>query len=368
MDLHLIRHIFAKLALLKGCNINPPVFLVFSFIIIPPFSAHANPPCWLSNLNIEHKQIYGVASTISASNLPPLHFAKANAINNWLLSEGQTEIKFDINLTTIEKYDLGGENLYFLADYQQKNKVYSLVSTNPNASNTSQACAITSCNIQQCSPSWICEDHSEQVSFISVAAPTIFTNNQIKKIIDNSQSIANTINRAKVVGVIDLLHSDTSHLTISNIQQRYSITDLSQQTNTITIGEMCTDKGTLYSQVTLNTPNIRAFHNWMDQPLLGNISGVVGYAKGQTSTGRLSDLLNVAVRRGLFEMAKTKNINVENDLKLTSNTDGYYSLMSKSHQYTESIVSAYIADMKMKINDKLQPEIFIWLLENKDKS
>mgnify|MGYP005995261577 CR=1 FL=1 len=346
MDLHLIRHIFAKLALLKGCNINPPVFLAFSFII-PPFSAHANPPCWLSNLNIEHKQIYGVASTISASNLPPLHFAKANAINNWLLSEGQTEIKFDINLTTIEKYDLGGENLYFLADYQQKNKVYSLVSTNPNASNTSQTCAITSCNIQQCSPSWICEDHSKQVSFISVAAPTIFANNQIKKIIDNSQSIANTINRAKVVGVIDLLHSDTSHLTISNIQQRYSITD---------------------SQVTLNTPNISAFHNWMDQPLLGNILGVVGYAKGQTSTGRISDLLNVAVRRGLFEMAKTKNINVENDLKLTSNTDGYYSLMSKSHQYTESIVSAYIADMKMKINDKLQPEIFIWLLENKDKS
>ena len=67
-------------------------------------------------------------------------------------------------------------------------------------------------------------------------------------------------------------------------------------------------------------------------------------------------------------MAKAKNINVKNNLKLVINEQGYYSLVRKSHQYTESVVSAYIADMKMKINDKLQPEIFIWLLENKDRS
>lgn len=339
---------------------------MFSFLLFLPFSTFAQQPCWLTNLNIDHKTIYGVSSKISASNTPALHFAKNNALNNWLLSEGFPPVKIKENLAPLKQYSIQQQTIYFLDEYEENNRIYSLVSDKPSSDFTSQSCEIKSCDIKQCSPLWLCENTSDNISIISTSARTAMPNTQIQSIIKNAQDIAQTINNAHVKGYIETLHLNSEQVTVSNVQQRYSITNLVKHQPKVTIGEMCNLKGTLLSQVSLNQKNISSDHNWMDQPLLGDILGVVGYAKGQSSTGRLSDLMQIAVRRALFEMAKAKNINVKNNVKLVINEQGYYSLVRKSHQYTESIVSAYIADMKMKINDKLQPEIYIWLLENKD--
>jgi hypothetical protein len=329
------------------------------------FSALASKPCWLTNLNTNNKAMYGVSSKISASNKPALHFAKANAVNNWLLSEGLTTQTFTGDLSELNKYESQDQVLYFLDQYEEQNKIYSLVSNTEDY--LPKQCDVKTCDIKQCSPAWLCENTSENLSVIGVATRSAFANNQILGMIKNAQALAQIINSAHVKGNISSYHTDSNQLSISNIQERYSITDLDNTVPKITIGEMCTLSGTLFSQVNLNSKNRVSSHDWMVQPLLGNVLGVVGYAKGQTSTGRISDLLQIAVRRGLFEMAKAKNIKVENNSKLALNKQGYYSLVRQSHQSTESVVSAYIADMKMKINEKLQPEIFIWLLENKDK-
>jgi hypothetical protein len=370
MDCRLITQFFATAMFIK--HGYEKTLLTFSFLVLfvlTPFPLLASKPCWLNDLNSvnnhEQKMIYGVSSKISASKLPALHFAKVNALNNWLLSEGFEVIQFERDLSTLKQYDINGQTLYFLDYYEEHNKIYSLVSSDANYS--LQQCDIQTCDIKQCSPLWLCENISDNISIIGISARSAVANEQIRSVIKNAQSLAQTINHAYVQGVVNSFNSDSNDLKISNIQERYSITSLDHQMAKVTVGEMCSLKGTLFSQVTFNTTSIGGSHNWMDQPLLGNTLGVVGHAKGQTSTGRISGLLQVAVRRGLFEMAKAKNIKVENNLKLALNEQGYYSLMRQSHQSTESIVSAYIADMKMKINEKSQPEIFIWLLENKDK-
>jgi hypothetical protein len=369
MDCRLITQFFANAVFIKRSTKKTLTVISFmALVVIPQSPAFASTPCWLTNLNTDNKNIYGVSSKISASNRPALHFAKANALNNWLLSEGLSPVQIKENLAPLKQYSVQQYTVYFLDEYEENNRIYSLVSNKPSPDYTSQSCEVNSCDIKQCSPLWLCENTSDNIAIIAVSERTAMPNTQIKSVIQNAQDIAQTINNAHVKGYIDTLHSNTDQIKVSNIQQRYSITNLTEHQPRVTIGEMCSHTGTLYAQVTLNKKSIGSEHNWMDQPLLGDILGVVGYAKGQTSTGRLSDLIDVAVRRALFEMAKAKNINVKNNLKLVINEQGYYSLVRKSHQYTESIVSAYIADMKMKINDKLQPEIFIWLLENKDRS
>jgi hypothetical protein len=369
MDCRLITQFFANAVFIKYSTKKTLTVVSFmALVVIPQFPAFASKPCWLTNLNIDHKNIYGVSSKISASNMPALHFAKANALNNWLLSEGLKPVGVIENLAPLEQYTTQQHTIYFVDQYEENNRIYSLVSDRPDTDSISRSCEVNTCDIKQCSPLWLCENTSDNISIIAVSERTAMPNTQIKSVIQNAQNIAETINNAHVKGYVDILHSQTKQTAISNTQQRYSITQLTEHQPKVTIGEMCSHRGTLFSQVTLNKQVIGSEHNWVDQPLLGDILGVVGYAEGQTSTGRLSDLINVAVRRALFEMAKAKNINVKNNLKLVINEQGYYSLVRKSHQYTESVVSAYIADMKMKINDKLQPEIFIWLLENKDRS
>jgi len=371
MDCHLITQFFSNEVFIKHSTKNKlPVISFLALFVLPQFSVLASKPCWLTDLSAvsdtDNKSMYGVSSKFSASNMPALHFAKANALNNWLLSEGLETMKFEDDLSPLKQYDINGQTLYFLDEYQEQNKIYSLVSAETNYA--ALQCDVKTCDIKQCSPLWLCESTSDNISVIGVSAPSAMANNQIRSVIKNAQSLAQTINRAYIQGVVSSFNSDSNDLITSNIQERYSITSLDHQTPKVTIGEMCSVKGTLFSQVTLNNTRIGTSHNWMVQPLLGNTLGVVGHAKGQTSTGRISDLLQVAVRRALFEIAKAKNIKVENNLKLALNEQGYYSLVRQSHQSTESIVSAYIADMKMKINEKLQPEIFIWLLENKDQS
>jgi hypothetical protein len=105
-------------------------------------------------------------------------------------------------------------------------------------------------------------------------------------------------------------------------------------------------------------------HDWFSSPSLGQRTGVIGFSQGLTSTGRLSDLIKVAAKNGLIELAKTKNIKIENDSEVKLNNDGYYSLFSKSEHKTDAIVSAFMADIKMEINSNAQPSISIWLLEN----
>lgn len=367
MDCRLITQFFSNAVFIKRSTKKTLTVISFmALVVIPQFPAFASTPCWLTNLNADNKNIYGVSSKISASNIPALHFAKSNALNNWLLSEGFSPVKIKENLAPLKQYSINQQTIYFLDEYEENNRIYSLVSDKPSSDFISQRCEIKSCDIKQCSPAWLCENTNDNISIISTSERTTMPNTQIQSIIKNAQDIAQTINNAQVKGYIQTLHSNSQQVTVANIQQRYSITNLANYQPKITIGEMCDLKGTLLSQVSLNKKNINSDHNWMDQPLLGDILGVVGYAKGQSSTGRLSDLIQIAAKRALFEMAKAKNINVKNNVKLVINEQGYYSLVRKSHQYSESIVSAFIADMKMKINDKLQPEIYIWLLENKD--
>jgi hypothetical protein len=130
---------------------------------------------------------------------------------------------------------------------------------------------------------------------------------------------------------------------------------------------MCKVGETTIGQVMFPKTDIGKNHDWLLEPNVDDWTGAVGYAKGATSTGRLSDLTQYAVRRGLFELAQQKNIALYSDLELKVSNNGYYSLVRRSEQSTEALISAFVADMKMELNKYRQPEVFIWLLENKGK-
>jgi len=311
------------------------------------------------------KNIYGIATKFSASLLPPLHFAKLNAINNWMLSEGLEKIAVNQRLDELDSFQINGRTLYFIDHYENSNRVYSLVSEKDITRDIGSMCPIQQCQIIKCEPSWLCDGESREMQVIGISAQTTHPNEQIRHIIRNAQDLVRISARAQLQGQVYLRNIDTNHITQSSIQQSFRITELESAYSNVKIANLCHYNGNLLAQTLFNFEPVIDKKDWMTAPNYGSHFGVVGHAKGQTSTGRTSDLVEVAMRRGLFELAKAKNIYIENEVDLRLNDNGAYALVRISQQTTESVISAFIADMKMELDDKLQPEIFIWLLENK---
>lgn len=276
-------------------------------------------------------------------------------------------IEINQNLAKLEQFQMDKTTLFFNDIFQTKSNVYVLVSDAQNKGTFARNCQIPTCELANCQPKWLCQNQTKNIALIGVSAPTSHPNDVMHHIVDNAQQIARTVNLAHVFGETFLLNVDSSSGSISNLQQTFQIEELDKRTNPVKVGKMCHYKGALLSEITFAYGKVFQGHDWLIDPNLGQISGAIGHAKGMTSTGRLSDLLNLAARRGLFALAKAKNINVENDVEMSISNSGFYSLIRKTHQRTESLISAHVADMKMELNEKSQPEIYIWLLENKGK-
>lgn len=322
-------------------------------------------PCWMQNLSGNgFKNIYGVANRFSASFLPPLHFAKVNAVNNWLTSEGKERINFNDNLADKSSIRVGELTLHFNDIYQTRGQVYVLVSDNKDDW-TAKNCSIPRCNLKQCSPGWLCDNKDEEVTILGVSGPVTHPNDRLKLMIENAQNIARTLNKSSVSGSTDLLQINQQFTRGNNIQARFQIKEIDKSRSSVKVGNMCHIKGTLISEIVFERSTLGQNHDWLNTPNLNGTTGVVGYASGTVSTGRVSDLIEVAARKGLFELAKSKNLQVSSDSEVKVTSGGHYSLVTTSNLKTESIVSAFIADMKMELNNDLQPKVYIWLLENK---
>ena len=331
---------------------------------IPP---KGKTPCWMSDLSPgNNKHIYGAARTVSASKRSPMHFAKVNAVNNWLISEGLQTQEFSADLSEQDKIEIGNRTLFFVDEYQYRGSVYVLVSTSQNGTYR-HSCSIPKCDINKCSPSFLCSENEEKVTLYGISAPTAHPNDVLKHMIENAQQLAASLNHAKVTGEVYSLDINSRYVQASTVQQKFNIKQLDNTLSAVKVKNMCHYNGTLVSQIEFDRASFGQNHPWMQSPNFQSLDGAVGYAKGNVATGRLSDLVNVAARRGLFELAKAKSIKVESDVELEINSGGFYSLVRKSQQSTESVVSAFMADIKMELNGKLQPEVYVWLLENKGK-
>lgn len=325
------------------------------------------PPFWLSDLSnkLSGNSVYGVAKTISVSHLPPLHFAKKNAIKNWSLANNITLPDIDGNLAEQQTFQLADSMLYFLDSFEQGSNLYVLVS-NKKQTIAPVRSTFPICEIQQCQPDWLCKGRKNELSIVNVSAQTGHPNDPIVHVIENSQNIAKLVNKSFVKGSVRTLNARDNFQEINGFQQSYNILRLENLSSTVKIRSMCMFGSNLVSRVTLAESFLPAKENWMTEPNLGNTTGVVGQAEGFSATGRISDLIEIAAKKGLFELAKAKNIKIDGRLTMRQSSDGGFSLVRISHQSTESIVSAYVADMKVELNRNYQPIINIWLLDKKE--
>ena len=324
-------------------------------------------PCWINHLDFNtNNNMIGIAKTFSASHLPPIHFAKLNAVNNWLLANGKQPASTSINLEKKDSYDVAGKTLYFIDQYQTKQAIYSLVSdadSKPTDSlDEALSCEIAHCDINNCQPEWLCNTNT----LFSVSELTTHPNEQLVMVIKNAQELASSLAQSKATGQVELLEIKNRYEQGVHIQQTFNIENTVDHLTPVSIKHMCFHKKRLITEVEFNHSLILKDHDWLSDPNYGQTLGVISQAHGMAATGRLSDLIKIAVHRGLFELAKAKNIHITDEIEYkVSNTSGHYSLVKISQQHTESVISAVIADMKMEFNTKLQPQIYIWLLEKK---
>ena len=88
--------------------------------------------------------------------------------------------------------------------------------------------------------------------------------------------------------------------------------------------------------------------------------GVTGTFDGLTADGLLSSAVKLAIKNGLVELAKIKQVSIDHEYQLTF-LNGWYSL-TKSTESTSASVSAVLMDLKVVEEDETLV-MFVWLLD-----
>lgn len=342
---------------------SKPILFTLLLLLTSTVSAA---PCWINDLTVGQKSyMYGVSSLVNLSGRSPLHYSRKNAINNWLVLNSQQQLKFKKDLSKLNSIEVANTTLHFVDDYRDNLLAYSLVSEHQQYTKTDGQCSVVSCEFETCQPSWLCpQKNAENISIFGISATTAIPNKQMQLALSNAAQIANLVEQSHVRGAIQTLNIASTHFTQANVQQQFTISQQSQKAGKAKIDGICRIADTLITEVQFPRAQAAIKHDWMTQPSLDNLTGAIGHVGSYVSSGKLSDAFELAIKRGLFNLAKAKNIKIDNTTQL-HNDNGQYLLIRKSNQSVSTLVTAYLADVNMKISKDMKPEIYVWLIEDK---
>ena len=350
-------------------------FLFFCASIIT-FNGHAisteSVPCWFNNpVTDYHLGFIGVANAFSIKPLGSLKASRKRAVDK-LIQHYQFDVSTDdiVDITAEHVTLSNNKKITFSKPHVNSQGMYSYVlldqseSKQPQQSIShwlSQQCSNSHCNFSVCDPAWLCESTNSSIS--SVSQMTANPAQQLDKTYENAQELMQYISKSHVDDVTYRVKSTGElqdwHLTQHNSKVE-ALGDRIQLLNT----HSCSAKNYLFARYTypnINKVTFKPYNQWLSEPNTKSRTGVVGMFNGIMADGRFSSAVKFAIKDGLIELSKVKEITIDNEYKLKYN-NGWYSL-SKTLESTSTSISAQLMDLKVvEKNDMLI--IHAWLLEN----
>jgi hypothetical protein len=334
-------------------------------------SAKETAPCWLNEpVGKNQTGFIGVANALSikknGSLIASRKRALEKAIKYYELALNSNEIE-DLTEDFISLSD--NLQLYFSPSYSDDQLMYSYalviknaeVDTEQNLNQLTKQCEISRCNFSQCEPSWLCENNNNSLN--SVSQMTANPRHQLKKTYDNAQQLIRYLDKSYVDDKNYRIQSTGEHQNWQSNTRSTKVDELGDNTPLLHTNSCQAENYlfTRYSFISDSEKSTKPFSLWLKESNIGERNGAVGIFKGIMADGRFSSALKFAIKDGLIELAKSKEIDITNELKVTFN-NGWYSL-SKTIETTSTTIRAKLMDLKIT-HENGQLTIYAWLLEN----
>lgn len=351
------------------------LLIVFSLLLFPSFSDGRVQPCWLQTPQL-NEQLYGyigTAAKYSQTRHASIMSSRTKALAQLAEYEGLTLPNLTPQQVLQTKISIDDRQLIFFDEYERDGTLYSFVVPLTDGVDEStlqqwqqQQCHSVQCDFTACSPAWLCGTQltSSNRDIVGVSNLTARPQAQLQKAKDNANTILNYLMASAVDASSELTQSYQNGNFGIAMRERQKVTQVERVLPLRPI-QQCWGQNFVFSwfrsqQPLSLTANSKPFQQWLMDPSFGDQIGVVGVFDGYESTGRVSNRIELAIKNGLVEIAKSKKIRLQASDLIVSKTDGLYVLTNiKTKVNTQ--VSAKLLDIVVKeIEDKLI--IYTWLL------
>jgi len=327
-------------------------------------------PCWLNNpVTLEEVGFIGSASPFSAKINGSLLSSRAEAfsklVTHYELNFVTEDIDFEQDTLTVDS----STRVVFSSSYTDSQAMYSYAAIEKNGQSRvkqqewlRKTCPVQRCQFEKCSPAWLCENN--QSSIISVSQMTSIPAKQLNKAEDNAQTLLQYIKESQVDDYNYQVKS-TGEFQQWGYSEHYGEIQALAQKSKLLNTDMCQTPSYMFARFSFQgeaNAIIKEFDEWRTEPNLGIRSGAVGVFNGISADGLFSSAIKKAIKEGLLELAKIKNINIDHQ-SYFKQENGSFSL-SKTKMSTSALVTAKLQDIKV-IEAKDNLVIYAWLLETK---
>jgi hypothetical protein len=344
----------------------------FTLLFLYTITAHATMPCWYWSPVASGKVGFvGAASAFSVKKDGSKLASRKRALNDFASYYG---VKIE-NLTDEKILQdsllLGQHHIRFSAPYLSDSGMFSYALVSPTAEIAmstdattwlSSQCEPQTCNFKMCTPAWLCTGNSSQIFGVSHLTST--PSMQLANMKSNAQTLASFLQQSDVLETVKQIKS-TGQYQNWGLKSRVSSVAASSAADVLLNTSMCATKNYVFGvfSTSTNTAKVsnKGFEAWSREPGLRQKAGVVGSFDGMTADGLLSTSVTLAIKDGLIQLAKIKEVNIDHEYQLKF-ADSWYTL-SKSTEATSAAVSGVLLDLKVvENNGKLV--IYAWLIEN----
>jgi hypothetical protein len=331
-------------------------------------------PCWFNN-PVTKSQIgfVGTAIAISAKKNGSLIASRKRSLLK-LIEYYQYDFTIDSVKDFTDDFIVLSDNIsvYFAPSYVNSQIMYSyayvikedLLTGEKIKVDVNKQCNISYCDFDKCEPAWLCESKNNSIN--SASQITSNPAHQLQKTLENAQQLIKYLNKS---------HVDETSYKVKSTGQNQNWQVSNRRSNVDSLGDnipllnthSCVADNYLfarYSYVSNIETLTKPFSLWIKESNIGERNGVVGMFNGIMADGRFSSAIKFAIKDGLIELAKTKEISINNEYEVTFK-NGWYSL-SKTTEVTSATVSARLMDLKVTYKDS-KLVIYAWLLENQTK-
>lgn len=266
--------------------------------------------------------------------------------------------------------DFGDHRLGFPGRHREGARLYVYAVLDPPETEWAPTDCRRQCHPAQCEPAWVCRPMAEdRAGILGVSAGARTPYRRYRLAAANGEALLRLIYGVEVAAV-----SAFEQWESRGREQRRSaeLAELSagdgQGTAPVRTLPAARCRHGQHELVHLLAPDLAplpgaAKADWQSDPTLDGRPGAVGSARVPV-TGRISEQIELAIRKALIALAKSKNVTVRGETRVTRDRGGRF-VLQRVAETTEALVHGRVAGLRFR-GQGVERRVRVWVVEAKE--
>ncbi|HFD38430.1 MAG TPA: hypothetical protein ENJ31_01070 [Anaerolineae bacterium] len=327
-------------------------------------------PCWMQQPISETRtgQI-GMAREVSSRvGDSAVEKSRRRALSALALYLGEDAAAIAHTDVSKDRIHYAGHEVFFSAPHRRDGYIYSYAALGEQAAQHREVCDLARCVPKRCEPAWLCEPSTGKVAGflgLSFQASSLARQYQL--------ALANAALQIQYTHGLDVVAQER-FLTVTNGSRGLRLKHFEQHlTPSAAAGvtrlgwsDSCWNGGTLFLRAL--SPGLPVgepvnSREWISNPNLGGHVGAVGIVENDTASGLFSDRLELAIQRGITELALGEYANVREESYLVERSDRGRYIASFLVQDSRITVSARVLAAHFEQSNSGRLKIYVWVVK-----